>query len=105
MPSNKKLLILPGDGIGPEVMKEVLKIIEWMSKNISISFDYNEYNNDYINIIKSFQIFSIVFDCFRCFRVVLRVSDCPRFVSDCFRCFRVLLGVSEGFRVLSSVPE
>ena len=42
MPSNKKLLILPGDGIGPEVMKEVLKIIEWMSKNISISFDYNE---------------------------------------------------------------
>ena len=28
--SNKKILILPGDGIGNEVMSEVLKIIDWM---------------------------------------------------------------------------
>ena len=42
MPSNKKILILPGDGIGPEVMIEVLNIIDWMSKNRSISFDISE---------------------------------------------------------------
>lgn len=42
MPSNKKILILPGDGIGQEVMKEVLKIINWMTKNKSISFDVSE---------------------------------------------------------------
>ena len=39
---NKKILVLPGDGIGVEVMKEVLKIIDWMSKNKSISFDIEE---------------------------------------------------------------
>ena len=27
--SNASLLILPGDGIGPEVMAEVRKIIDW----------------------------------------------------------------------------
>ena len=42
MPSNKKILILPGDGIGIEVMNEVLKIISWMAKNKSISFDISE---------------------------------------------------------------
>ncbi|MEO0664938.1 MAG: isocitrate/isopropylmalate family dehydrogenase, partial [Pseudomonadota bacterium] len=26
----KSLLILPGDGIGPEVMAEVRKVIDWM---------------------------------------------------------------------------
>ena len=40
--SNKKILILPGDGIGIEVMQEVLNIIEWMTKKKSISFDINE---------------------------------------------------------------
>jgi len=42
MPSNKKILILPGDGIGTEVMTEVLKIIDWMTKNKSVSFDISE---------------------------------------------------------------
>ena len=27
------LLILPGDGIGPEVMAEVRKIIDWFGRN------------------------------------------------------------------------
>ena len=36
---NKKILVLPGDGIGVEVMNEVLNIIKWMEKNKSISFD------------------------------------------------------------------
>ena len=39
---NKKILVLPGDGIGAEVMNEVKKIINWMSKNKSISFDLEE---------------------------------------------------------------
>jgi len=30
---DRKLLLLPGDGIGPEVIKEVRKIIEWFNKN------------------------------------------------------------------------
>ena len=40
--SNKKILILPGDGIGNEVMSEVLKIINWMTKTKSMSFDRSE---------------------------------------------------------------
>jgi len=40
--SNKKILVLPGDGIGAEVMHEVLNIINWMAKNKSISFDISE---------------------------------------------------------------
>ncbi|PPR42310.1 MAG: 3-isopropylmalate dehydrogenase, partial [Alphaproteobacteria bacterium MarineAlpha5_Bin11] len=42
MPSNKKILILPGDGIGVEVMNEVLNIIDWMVKNKSVSFEVTE---------------------------------------------------------------
>ena len=40
--SNKKILVLPGDGIGNEVMAEVLKIIDWMEKTKSMSFDISE---------------------------------------------------------------
>ena len=40
--SNKKILILPGDGIGNEVMAEVFKIINWMEKTKSMSFDIEE---------------------------------------------------------------
>ena len=32
---DRKLLLLPGDGIGPEVVREVRKIIEWFNKNKS----------------------------------------------------------------------
>ena len=42
MPSNKKLLILPGDGIGPEVMTQVFNIIDWMTKHKTVSFDISE---------------------------------------------------------------
>ena len=38
----KKLLILAGDGIGPEVMSEVKKIITWFDKNKSTDFDVTE---------------------------------------------------------------
>ena len=40
--SNKKILVLPGDGIGMEVMNEVLKIMDWMEKNKSIYFDIEQ---------------------------------------------------------------
>jgi len=29
---NRKILLLPGDGIGPEVVREVKKIIDWLNK-------------------------------------------------------------------------
>ena len=29
---NRKILLLPGDGIGPEVVSEVKKIINWFNK-------------------------------------------------------------------------
>jgi 3-isopropylmalate dehydrogenase len=42
MPSNKRLLVLPGDGIGPEVMGEVRRVIDWMDRRRSVSFDLEE---------------------------------------------------------------
>ncbi|MBN8908164.1 MAG: 3-isopropylmalate dehydrogenase, partial [Rhodospirillales bacterium] len=42
MPANKKLLILPGDGIGPEVMREVRRLIDWMDRRRMVSFDIAE---------------------------------------------------------------
>ena len=36
------LLILPGDGIGPEVMVEVRKIIDWFMSNRGLDFDVTE---------------------------------------------------------------
>ena len=33
------LLILPGDGIGPEVMDEVCRIIEWFEKKLDFEFE------------------------------------------------------------------
>jgi 3-isopropylmalate dehydrogenase len=40
--SNKKLLVLPGDGIGPEVMGEVYRVIDWFGAKRRISFDVEE---------------------------------------------------------------
>jgi 3-isopropylmalate dehydrogenase len=36
--ANKHILLLPGDGIGPEVVNETAKIIRWFSDNGSIKF-------------------------------------------------------------------
>ena len=38
----RKLLLLPGDGIGPEVIAEARKIIEWLNKNKSLDFEIEE---------------------------------------------------------------
>src|SRR5437764_10071926 len=40
--SSYNLLLLPGDGIGPEVMAEVKKLIAWMNANDMGSFDCEE---------------------------------------------------------------
>ena len=32
----RKILLLPGDGIGPEVVGEVKKIIQWFNKKKSV---------------------------------------------------------------------
>ena len=42
MPANKTLLILPGDGIGPEVMHEVRRVIDWMARRRAVFFDISE---------------------------------------------------------------
>jgi 3-isopropylmalate dehydrogenase len=42
MAANKKLLILPGDGIGPEVMGEVRRVLDWMDRRRHVSFDVAE---------------------------------------------------------------
>ena len=42
MSLNKRLLLLPGDGIGPEVMAQVVKIIDWIAKRRSLTFDISE---------------------------------------------------------------
>jgi 3-isopropylmalate dehydrogenase len=39
---NLSLLILPGDGIGPEVMTEVRKVIDWFGDRRGIAFDVSE---------------------------------------------------------------
>jgi len=38
----KKLLILPGDGIGVEVMAQVRRVIDWMAKKRDIAFEIEE---------------------------------------------------------------
>ena len=42
MAANKKVLMLPGDGIGVEVMAEVRRLIDWMDKRRSVTFDVTE---------------------------------------------------------------
>ena len=40
--STPSILILPGDGIGPEVMAEVRKVIDWFGAKRDITFDVSE---------------------------------------------------------------
>ena len=42
MTANKSLLILPGDGIGPEVMGEVRRVIAWFDTRQAVRFDLDE---------------------------------------------------------------
>ena len=38
----RKILLLPGDGIGPEVIQEVKKVIEWFNANKSLDFEIDQ---------------------------------------------------------------
>ena len=40
--ANPSLLILAGDGIGPEVMNEVKRIIDWFGAKRDLAFDVSE---------------------------------------------------------------
>ncbi|HUZ72254.1 MAG TPA: 3-isopropylmalate dehydrogenase [Stellaceae bacterium] len=42
MAANRKLLLLPGDGIGPEVMRQVGRVIEWYDRRRIASFEVEE---------------------------------------------------------------
>ena len=42
MPANKKMLVLPGDGIGPEVMREVRRLVDWMDRRRRVTFDIED---------------------------------------------------------------
>ena len=42
MAANRKILSLPGDGIGPEVMRQVGRVVEWFDKRRIASFDVAE---------------------------------------------------------------
>ncbi|MGE0718547.1 MAG: 3-isopropylmalate dehydrogenase [Alphaproteobacteria bacterium] len=42
MAANKKILVLPGDGIGPEVMGQVRRVVDWFAKHRAIGFDLQE---------------------------------------------------------------
>ncbi|NQV22370.1 MAG: 3-isopropylmalate dehydrogenase [Rhodospirillales bacterium] len=42
MASNKTLLMLPGDGIGPEVMAQVRHVVDWFGKRRSVGFDIKD---------------------------------------------------------------
>src|SRR5579863_8742120 len=41
-PSNRKVLVLPGDGIGPEVMRQVYRVVEWFERKRIASFEVAE---------------------------------------------------------------
>ena len=42
MPANKKLLILPGDYIGPEVVGQAMRVVDWLDRRRAVSFDVEE---------------------------------------------------------------
>jgi 3-isopropylmalate dehydrogenase len=42
MASNKNLLVLPGDGIGPEAMGQVMRVVDWFDKRRAVGFDVTE---------------------------------------------------------------
>ena len=42
MTSNKSLLLLPGDGIGPEVMAQARRVIGWFAEHRALGFDLAE---------------------------------------------------------------
>ena len=42
MAANKTMLFLPGDGIGPEAMREVRRVIDWFDRRRAVRFAIKE---------------------------------------------------------------
>ena len=42
MAGNKRLLILPGDGIGPDCMAQVRRVIDWLAARRALAFEVEE---------------------------------------------------------------
>lgn len=42
MPEAKKITLLPGDGIGPEIMREAVRVLEAIEKRFGYAFQYTE---------------------------------------------------------------
>ena len=40
--NQKKIFLLPGDGIGPEVVGETRKVIDWFNKKKSLDFKIDQ---------------------------------------------------------------
>ena len=40
--AQQNLLLLPGDGIGTEIMAEVKKLIQWMNSELNSGFELNQ---------------------------------------------------------------
>jgi len=40
--SNRKVLVLAGDGIGPEIMRQTLRVIEFFDRRHIASFEVTE---------------------------------------------------------------
>src|SRR6266481_1394981 len=40
--SNRKILVLPGDGIGPEIMRETMRVMEFFDRRRIASFEVSE---------------------------------------------------------------
>ncbi len=38
----RKLLILPGDGVGPEVMREAKRVLDWLARRRGVAFEMEE---------------------------------------------------------------
>ena len=49
MTTSYKLLVLPGDGIGPEVMSEVLKVINCIEDLSSVNFEIEQETPELFN--------------------------------------------------------
>ena len=39
----RKILLLPGDGVGPEVIAEVKKVIQWFNSKKSLDFEIDSF--------------------------------------------------------------
>ena len=42
MPANRKVLMLPGDGIGPEVMRQLRRVVDWFDQRRAVRFAVKE---------------------------------------------------------------